>query len=219
MKFGSSKTNRSIKLNAVSISALPQGGAASASKLAASTEVQTLYLKGSQAKRWQRKGSSMNETQVEEEMSAAIAGLPSDLRKRAEQYPFPQLHNACLDADLELIEAMLDAGLAADMYPCTEDEDDVPPLTWIAAYRDGEIGPTAATVDLLLRRGASIDEGFPLLAAAERGDIELVQIFLGAGADVGLALQEKPDADVVTLIHEAVNEMKKSALLKPNLPV
>lgn len=145
----------------------------------------------------------MSEEQVREEMLAAIASLPATLRGRAEKYPFPQLHNACLDADLELVEAMLDAGLTADMYLCTEDEDDVPPLVWIAAHRDGEIGSVAKTIDLLMSRGADIDDGFPLLVAAEHGDIELVQIILQAGADVDLALEEEPEAEVVALLAKA----------------
>lgn len=142
---------------------------------------------------------------VEEEMLAAVAALPVGLRVRAETYPFPQLHNACLDADQELIEGLLNAGLSADMYTGTEDEDDVPPLVWIAAYRDGDIGAAAKTIALLIGRGADIDNDCPLLVAAERGDLDLVRVFHSAGADVDLALSEDPTDDARALIFQAIN--------------
>lgn len=141
--------------------------------------------------------------EVEDEMLAAIASLPPDLRARAEELPFPQLHNACAYCDLELIAALLGAGLAADMYPCTEDDDDEPPLVWIAKHYEGALGPAKAAIDLLLRSGADIDEGYPVLAAAEYGNGGLVDIFVVAGADIVEALKERPSAQAKALILKA----------------
>lgn len=137
---------------------------------------------------------------VEDEMLAAIRTLPSGLRERAAELPFPQLHNACLACDLELITALIKAGLTADMYPCTDDEDDQPPLVWMAEHYDGEIIPAKKTIDLLLQLGAEADEGRPLLVAAERGHAELVGVFLAVGADAEEALADGPSTEAEELI-------------------
>ena len=136
-------------------------------------------------------------------MLAAIQMLPPALSERAAELPFPQLHNACLDCDLDLIAALIRAGLTGDMYPCTDDEDDQPPLVWMAEHYDGEIKPAKETIDLLLKLGADADDGCPLLVAAERGHAELVVVFFAAGADAEAALAGDPSPEAEALILKA----------------
>lgn len=140
---------------------------------------------------------------VEDEMLEAIAALPPHLRARGDKLPFPQLHNACLDCDLDLVAALIHAGLTADMYPCTDDEDDEPPLVWMAEHYDGDSAPAKATIELLLKLGADVDEGCPLLVAAEHGNVELVDIFVELGADVDDALNDSPSPEAEALIQRA----------------
>jgi hypothetical protein len=137
---------------------------------------------------------------VEDEMLAAIETLPPGLRERAAELPFPQLHNACLNCDLQLVAALVNAGLAADMYPCTDDEDDQPPLVWLAEHYDGDIKPAKQTIDLLIKLGADVDEGCPLLVAAERNHAKLVGAFIAAGADTAAALDDEPSSRAEALI-------------------
>lgn len=138
-------------------------------------------------------------------MLAAIQKLPPGLRERATELPFPQLHNACLNCDLELVAALISAGLNSDMYPCTDDEDDQPPLVWLAEHYDGDIKPAKETIDLLIQLGADVDEGCPLLAAAERGHAKLVDAFIAAGADTATALDDDPSSEAEALILKVIS--------------
>lgn len=108
------------------------------------------------------------------------------LLARARDLGFPELHHAAVRGDVEVLEALLNAGLAPDMYPCTEDGDDEPPLVWLAQHREGRFDDTSllAVAMLLLDRGAAVDEGtLPALHyAAELEDEEMMTLLLGAGA-------------------------------------
>lgn len=132
---------------------------------------------------WGRHNSASAEFRMTfDAMQAAIDGLPSFLAERGRELEFPQLHSACLLVDMDLICALLDAGIAADTYPCTEDEDDEPALVWLA--RDEVMGTDdkirAAT--LLLDRGADINEGGALNYAREAGDDRFAAFLLSRGA-------------------------------------
>lgn len=103
-------------------------------------------------------------------MQTAIDGLPPSLSARGRDLDFPQLHSACLALDVELIQALLDAGIAPDTYPCTEDEDDEPPLIWLARDEFLTVDDKIAIARVLLERGADIDEGGALEHAKEAED-------------------------------------------------
>lgn len=130
------------------------------------------------------------EAKAMQELDDAVAKLSPALREIASRLEAPIFHSACVAGELDLVRALLDLGLAPDMYPCSDDEDDEPPLTWIARYRD--IGSTnaLAMAELLVARGAGIDEGMPLLAAAEAEDLSMIRLLLAAGADPELIFQE-----------------------------
>lgn len=122
------------------------------------------------------------------EMAAAVECIQDpDLVIRARDLGFPELHHAAIRGDVEVVEALLDAGLAPDMYPCTEDGDDEPPLVWVAQHREGRLADTSllAVAMMLLDRGAAVDEGtLPALHyAAELEDEEMMTLLMGAGAD------------------------------------
>ena len=125
-----------------------------------------------------------------EMMTVAVAQLPQSLRDIAARINSPVLHSACVAGELDLVRGLLDAGLAGDMYPCSEDEDDEPPLTWIARYRDKTYDSALSVAKLLIDRGAGVDEGLPLLAAAENDDLHMMQLLLEAGADKELVIDE-----------------------------
>lgn len=76
---------------------------------------------------------------VFDEMHMAVEKLPPHLIEQGRELNFPQLHYACIEGDLELVRGLLAAGICADTYPCTENEDDEPALVWLA--RDDELEP------------------------------------------------------------------------------
>ncbi len=110
-------------------------------------------------------------------MQTAIDGLPPSLSERGKDLEFPQLHSACLAVDVELVQALLDAGIAPDTYPCTEDEDDEPPLVWLARDEWLSSADKVKMAILLLDRGAGVNEGGPLGHAQEVDD-EIFTVFL-----------------------------------------
>jgi len=119
---------------------------------------------------------------VFDDMFNAVQSLSPDLEARARELAFPQLHHACLEADLEVVGALLDAGIAPDTYPCTEDEDDEPPLVWVARDEALSIEQKVQLATLLLERGASIDEGGALEHARESADEEFSAFLIRRGA-------------------------------------
>lgn len=113
----------------------------------------------------------------------AIKTLPRHLQEAAALLPFPQLHCACMAGDLDLVRALLDAGLPPDQYPHTDDEDDQPPLKWLASDRASAAPNALAVAALLIERSDDVDEGDPLQAALEAGDVSMARLLLAAGAD------------------------------------
>jgi len=119
---------------------------------------------------------------VFEQMHAAIERLPAELIDRGRLLPFPQLHVACVEGELDLAEALLGAGVAPDTYPCTEDENDEPPLVWLAKEEGMDPGVKIRVAGLLLAKGADIDEGGALGAAEEIGDDDFARFLREFGA-------------------------------------
>lgn len=72
---------------------------------------------------------------VEGEIAEVISTLPKRLEEAATSLSFPALHRACTAGHLEFVRALVDAGAPLDLYPETDDEDDLPPLTWLARDR------------------------------------------------------------------------------------
>jgi len=96
-----------------------------------------------------------------DEMLAAVKALPEALRERGRSLMYPQLHNACVMGDVELVRALLNAGLDPDAYTYTDDDEDQPPLVWLA--RDGELDfeVKRQIAEALIAAGASVEEGAP----------------------------------------------------------
>lgn len=132
-------------------------------------------------------------------MQIELALLSEDLRQIAGRYADPIFHSACVAGDIALVKALIGAGVTPDAYPCTEDEDDVPPLTWIARYRDTESSAGLHVAKLLIDSGAGLDEGSPLLAALEAEDVALALILLAAGADPAQDEDELEDRETALL--------------------
>ena len=117
-----------------------------------------------------------------DEMYAAVEQLPPHLIERGRSYDYPQLHRACVDGDIELLEGLLSAGLSADAYLYTDDEDDEPPLVWLAQDQDMDPKLNVQVATLLLAKGADVDEGDPLLAAKDADDKEFADFLRASGA-------------------------------------
>lgn len=117
-----------------------------------------------------------------DEMYAAVEQLPSHLIERGRSYDYPQLHRTCVDGDLELLEGLLTTGLSADAYLYTDDEDDEPPLVWLAQDQDMDPELKIQVATLLLAKGADVDEGDPLLAAKDADDDEFADFLRASGA-------------------------------------
>lgn len=117
-------------------------------------------------------------------MQTAIDGLPPSLSVRGRDLDFPQLHSACLALDVELIQALSDAGIAPDTYPCTEDEDDELPLVWLARDEWLSSADKVRMATLLLDHGAGINEGGPLDHAREVDDEIFIRFLESRGATI-----------------------------------
>ncbi|WP_313146467.1 hypothetical protein [Stenotrophomonas sp.] len=105
-----------------------------------------------------------------DEMLDAVKALPEDLQERGRSLMYPQLHNACVMGDVELVTALLATGLDPDAYTYTDDDEDQPPLVWLA--RDVELNFEAKrqVAEALLAAGASVEEGDTEEEAKNVGD-------------------------------------------------
>lgn len=117
-----------------------------------------------------------------EEMYEAVEQLPGDLIERGRSYDYPQLHRACLGGDIELVKGLLANGLDASAYTYTEDEDDQPPLVWLAEDQSMNPKLKVQVANLLLGSGADVDEGDALVAAEDAGDHAFAKFLREAGA-------------------------------------
>jgi len=105
-----------------------------------------------------------------DEMLDAVKALPEALHERGRSLMYPQLHNACVIGDVELVRALLATGLDPDAYTYTDDDEDQPPLVWLA--RDIELGfeVKRQIAEALIAAGASVEEGEPEEEAKNVGD-------------------------------------------------
>lgn len=105
-----------------------------------------------------------------DEMLDAVKALPEGLQERGRSLMYPQLHNACVMGDVELVRALLATGVGPDAYTYTDDEEDQPPLVWLA--RDGELDfeVKCQVAEALIGAGASVEEGDPEAEAKDVGD-------------------------------------------------
>lgn len=116
------------------------------------------------------------------EMLRAIDRLPPDIRERGKTYDYPQLHRACVAGDLDVAKGLLEAGIPADAYTYTDDEDDVPPLVWLAQEGDMDAKSKRRVAELLLSYGADVDEGEALQAAVDHDDEDFERFLRSKGA-------------------------------------
>ncbi|WP_213603055.1 hypothetical protein [Pseudoxanthomonas japonensis] len=116
-----------------------------------------------------------------EEMYLAVESLPEGLIERGRNLEYPQLHNACLEVDFELVKGLLEAGASADSYTYTEGDTDTTPLVWLAeSQMDSKDKLSLAR--LLVRYGADVNEGDALAAARDWDDEDFVDFLVEAGA-------------------------------------
>lgn len=105
-----------------------------------------------------------------DEMLEAVKALPESLQERGRSLMYPQLHNACVMGDVELVRALLATGLGPDAYTYTDDEDDQPPLVWLARDLELDFEVKCQVAKALLTAGASAEEGEPEWEADAIGD-------------------------------------------------
>lgn len=115
---------------------------------------------------------------VMDEMNDLIRRLPPELQARGRALPFPQFHQACAQGDIEMVAALMKAGAEPDGYPYTCDEMDQPPLVWLAWASDLDSKTKQEVALMLLKAGACIEEGEPMLEAMAWQDDEFA-CFLG----------------------------------------
>lgn len=116
-----------------------------------------------------------------DEMYVAVASLPADLLGKVEDLPYPQLHRACVEGDLELVKALLVSGVSPMTYVFSEDEEDTTPLAWLA-QEQMEFSTKVAVADLLFAFGADPDEGDALELAEDEGDTAFAAYLRSRGA-------------------------------------
>lgn len=105
-----------------------------------------------------------------DEMCVAVDALPPELKERGRALGYPQLHNACVLGELDLVKALLATGLDPDAYTYTDGDDDRPPLVWIAGAVDLDHPTKILIAEALIVSGASVEEGEPRQEAEDAGD-------------------------------------------------
>lgn len=105
-----------------------------------------------------------------DEMLDAVKALPEGLHERGRSLMYPQLHNACVMGDVELVTALLATGLDPDAYTYTDDDEDQPPLVWLARDVELDFEVKRQLAEALLAAGASVEEGEPEEEAKEVED-------------------------------------------------
>ncbi len=105
-----------------------------------------------------------------DEMLDAVKALPEGLQERGRSLMYPQLHNACVIGDVELVRALLATGLDPDAYSYTDDDEDQPPLVWLARDMELDFDIKCQVVEVLIGAGASVEEGDPEAEAKSIGD-------------------------------------------------
>lgn len=114
-------------------------------------------------------------------MCRVIEALPAELSEKAADYPYPQLHRACVEGELALVKALLEGGASPMSYVCSDNDDDSTPLVWLAQEKM-DAATKIAVADLLLSFGADPDEGDPLEAALDEGDDDFANYLILRGA-------------------------------------
>jgi len=105
-----------------------------------------------------------------DEMLDAVKALPESLQERGRSLMYPQLHNACVMGNVELVTALLATGLGPDAYTYTDDDEDQPPLVWLARDLELDFEVKCQVAEALLTAGASVEEGEPEEEAKNIGD-------------------------------------------------
>lgn len=105
-----------------------------------------------------------------DEMLDAVKALPESLQERGRSLMYPQLHNACVMGDVELVTALLATGLDPDAYTYTDDDEDQPPLVWLARDMELDFEVKRQIAERLIAAGAGVEEGDPEEEAKEVGD-------------------------------------------------
>ncbi|MCR1803738.1 hypothetical protein NTC87_00790 [Stenotrophomonas geniculata] len=116
-----------------------------------------------------------------DEMLDAVKALPEGLQERGRSLMYPQLHNACVMGDVELVTALLATGLDPDAYTYTEDEEDQPPLVWLARDVELDFEVKCQVAEALIGAGASVEEGAPKEEAKDLGDDAFVDFLNSKG--------------------------------------
>lgn len=80
------------------------------------------------------------------------------------------------------------------------------PLASYAATRD--LNKDLEDIDGLLGNEWSIDDGWPLATAAQRCDLDLMEVLIYSGANVYLAMRKVRNAEVVREIARAFNHIR-----------
>ena len=116
-----------------------------------------------------------------DEMLDPVKALPEGLHERGRSLMYPQLHNACVMGDVELVRALLATGLGPDAYTYTDDEEDQPPLVWLARDVELDFEVKCQVAEALIAAGASVEEGEPKEEAKEMGDDAFVDFLNSKG--------------------------------------
>jgi len=121
-----------------------------------------------------------------DEMLDAVKALPEGLHERGRSLMYPQLHNACVMGDVELVTALLATGLDPDAYTYTDDDEDQPPLVWLARDVELDFEVKCQVAEALIGAGASVEEGEPKEEAKDLGDEAFVDFLNSKGqSDMG----------------------------------
>ena len=86
------------------------------------------------------------------------------------------------------------------------------PLVKFASYRNLDKPNELAKVSAWESAGVDVNEGCPLAIAANRGDLDLMELLIIMGANVYIAREKAKDAEALDQITGAVHDLARSLL-------
>ena len=103
----------------------------------------------------------------------SIEKLPEHLIERGRDLIYPQLHNAVLEGDCELVQALLDIGVGPDAYTYLNNDEDDTPLESLAEHGEIAFETRTKMAELLIVKGAYVDDA--VVRADDNDDEEFME--------------------------------------------
>ena len=108
-----------------------------------------------------------------DEITLAVESLPTQLIDRGRELPYPQLHWAVRNGDLEMVKALLENKVDPDGFTYLEDDEDEGPMAWLARSEEVDFSTKRKIAKLFFAKGADLSDA--LIAAEDEEDEDFAE--------------------------------------------